>query len=63
MVNIPNSDDHLLADNKILRAELGVSLLQKLQLRRQLESHRQELRSQVAGVRRARHAAAVMIAN
>jgi hypothetical protein len=28
MVNIPNSDDHLLADNKTLRAELGVSLLQ-----------------------------------
>jgi hypothetical protein len=63
MVNIPNSDNHLLADNKTLRAKLGVSLLQKLQLRRQLESQRQELKSQVASIRKARHAAAVMIAN
>jgi hypothetical protein len=62
MVNIPNSDDHLLADNKTLRAELGVSLLQKLQLRRQLDWQRQELKSQVARVHKARSAAAMIIA-
>jgi hypothetical protein len=62
MVNIPNSDNHLLADNKTLRAELGISLLQKLQLRRQLESHSQELRSQIARVRKACDAAALIIA-
>jgi hypothetical protein len=62
MVNIPNSDNHLLADNKTLRAKLGVSLLQKLQLRRQLESHSQELRSQIATVQKACDAAALIIA-
>jgi hypothetical protein len=60
-VNIPNSSDHLLAENKTMRAELGVSLLQKLQLRRQLESQRQELRSQIARIRKAQNAAELII--
>jgi len=62
MVNIANSTDRLLADNKTLRAELGVSLLHWLQLRRQLECHSQELRSQIARVQKACDAAALIIA-
>jgi hypothetical protein len=61
-VNIPPSNDHLLADNKTLRAELGISLLQELQLRRQLDRERQELRLQVVSVRKALREAKVVMA-